>query len=431
MHGDTLFAQEGPFTPRTIYEAPRVGRPARREVITSTCGHNCGGRCVVNAHVVDGRMVKISTDPRKWSPGASAAPRLRARLRAGGARLSSRPAPPPLRRKGPRGAGQWERDLVGRGPRRGGGQMRRVRDTYGAAAILDCSRSGSTALLHNRAIVQRLLHLFGGCTELWSNLSAEAEIFAVRHTFGAKADYKAPAARPGLPQLEAHAHVGLEPGRRALRHQRHGVCEVGQAARHAHRVRGPAGDPVEPAGRRRAHLHPALDGRGHAHRHGLRHRERGAARPGVLRPPRARPGRGAPAAGRAARLVVPLVPVRPRRRRAQDAGVGGADHRGARRDHPPAGPRVRHREAGGHPLRLRAGAHALRRAVPPRRLHAGRHHRQHRHPRRQPGCSGGAKRRIKRHAVRRQSHGGPGGLEAARRPAGARQGRRLSRPTSR
>ena len=82
-------------------------------------------------------------------------------------------------RTGPRGAGQFERvswddalDEVAR-------QMLRVRDTYGPAAILDCSRTGSLSSLHGRGVSQRFLHMFGGCTELWSNLSAEAEMFAI------------------------------------------------------------------------------------------------------------------------------------------------------------------------------------------------------------------------------------------------------------
>src|SRR5438046_8844594 len=75
--------------------------------------------------------------------------------------------------------------------------MRRVRDTYGAAAILDCSRTGSLSMLHNaRVTAQRLLHRFGGCTELWSNISAEAEVFAVHMTYGAKADYKSGGREP-------------------------------------------------------------------------------------------------------------------------------------------------------------------------------------------------------------------------------------------
>jgi anaerobic dimethyl sulfoxide reductase subunit A len=185
------------MTRATIYEAPRVAPAPGETVVTSTCGHNCGGRCIVNAHVRDNRIVKISTDPRKWTPEM---PPLHACVRGFG--QAERVHHPdrlqhPLRRTGPRGSGRFERvswdealDEVAR-------QLRRVRDTYGPAAILDCSRTGSLSMLHNaRASAQRLLHLFGGCTELWSNISAEAEVFSVRMTYGAKADYKSAGREP-------------------------------------------------------------------------------------------------------------------------------------------------------------------------------------------------------------------------------------------
>ena len=50
----------------TIYEAPRPEPKLDEQVVTSTCGHNCGGRCVVNAHVRGGRIARISTDSRRW-----------------------------------------------------------------------------------------------------------------------------------------------------------------------------------------------------------------------------------------------------------------------------------------------------------------------------------------------------------------------------
>ena len=53
---------------QTIYQQPRRMGRAGETVVTSTCGHNCGGRCVVNAHVVNDRIVKISTDPARWQP---------------------------------------------------------------------------------------------------------------------------------------------------------------------------------------------------------------------------------------------------------------------------------------------------------------------------------------------------------------------------
>src|SRR2546423_8714253 len=175
---------------RILYEAPRVAAAPGETVVTGACGHTWGGRCGVNAHVRGGKIVKISTDPRKWTPEM---PPLHACVRGFG-QLERMNHPDrlrhPLRRTGPRGSGQFEPigwdealDEVAR-------QLRRVRDTYGPAAILDCSRSGNTAMLHNRAVVQRLLYKFGGCTDLWSNISAEAEVFAVRETFGQKADYK-------------------------------------------------------------------------------------------------------------------------------------------------------------------------------------------------------------------------------------------------
>ena len=56
------------MTTAVIYEAPRAEPRAGETIVTSTCGHNCGGRCVVNAHVRDDRIVHISTDARRWQP---------------------------------------------------------------------------------------------------------------------------------------------------------------------------------------------------------------------------------------------------------------------------------------------------------------------------------------------------------------------------
>ena len=179
-----------------VYEAPRPPAAPGETVVTSTCGHNCGGRCVVNAHVREGRIVRISTDPRKWTP--EVAP-LHACVRGFG-QLERLNHPDrvvhPLRRVGPRGGGRFERIGWDEALDEVAGQMRRIRDTYGPAAILDCSRTGSLSMLHSRSTVKRLLYMFGGCTELWTNISAEAEVYAVRQTYGAKADYKSAGREP-------------------------------------------------------------------------------------------------------------------------------------------------------------------------------------------------------------------------------------------
>ena len=181
---------------QTIYEAPRPAPKAGETVVTSTCGHNCGGRCVVNAHVVDGKIAKISTDSRRWNPDHPPLPAC-----ARGVGQIERVYHPdrlkyPMRRTGPRGSGQFERitwdealDEIAR-------ELLRVRERYGNGAILDASRSGSTSKLHSRATLRRFLHMFGGCTDMWSNMSCQAEEYSVAMTFGPETHYKAAGREP-------------------------------------------------------------------------------------------------------------------------------------------------------------------------------------------------------------------------------------------
>ena len=77
----------------------RVGCPA----------HNCGGRCLLIAHVENGRITRLDTDDR---PDSLAAPQLRACVR-GRAYLRRQYHPDrllhPLKRVGQRGEGKFER----------------------------------------------------------------------------------------------------------------------------------------------------------------------------------------------------------------------------------------------------------------------------------------------------------------------------------
>jgi anaerobic dimethyl sulfoxide reductase subunit A len=179
----------------TIYQKPRQPEAPGERLVTTTCAHNCGGRCVVNAHVRDGRIVKISTQPGQWNPEL---PPLFACVR--GFATEDRVNHPdrlkyPMRRVGDRGAGEFERISWDEALNEVARQMLRIRDTYGPAAILDCGASGSTSILHNRNVVKRLLNMFGGCTERWGSMSNEAEVFAFRHTYGKHEGIGGPAGR--------------------------------------------------------------------------------------------------------------------------------------------------------------------------------------------------------------------------------------------
>ena len=151
---------------------------------------------MVNAHVRDGRIVHISTDQRRWNPEL---PPLAACARGVG-QIERTYHPDrlqyPMRRVGPRGSGKFERISWDEALDTVAGELLRVRATYGNAAILDGSRTGSQSVLHGRVAAQRFLYMFGGCTVLWSNMSAEAEVFAVKMTYGANADYKSAGREP-------------------------------------------------------------------------------------------------------------------------------------------------------------------------------------------------------------------------------------------
>ena len=158
----------------------------------------------------------------------AAAARVRARLRPGRARQPSRPAAASAAPDRAARQRAVRADLLGRGARRG-----RAPDAARPRHLRP--RRHPRLLAHRqpvdaprpRASRQRLLHMFGGCTELWSNISAEAEIFAVRMTYGAKAEYKSGGPRAHrLRQLAADRDVGLEPGRRHVRHRHAAVPQA-------------------------------------------------------------------------------------------------------------------------------------------------------------------------------------------------------------
>ena len=212
--------------------------------------------------------------------------------------------------------------------------------------------------------------MFGGCTELWRNLSAEAEVFAVKQTYGAKADYKS-AGREPIDYVNSRLIVmwGWSPAdgtfgtgtlqylKRAKQHGVRIVCVDPRVTRSSRQLADehvfirPSTDAAALIAMAYVIASRGLHDQAYLDRYVLGFDE-------AHLPP------GAP------RRVLSRVPHGRGGRRAEDAAVGGGDHRNARRDHRAARGRVRDAEAGGAPLRLRARAHDPRRAVPPRGLRA-------------------------------------------------------------
>ena len=365
------------MTTGTIYEAPRAAPLARETIVTSTCAHNCGGRCVVNAHVRDDRIVRISTDARRWQPEHPPLPAC-----ARGIGQIERTYHPdrlqyPQRRVGPRGSGQYTRiswdealDEIAR-------EMRRVRAVYGIAAILDASRTGTQSMLHGRVAAQRFLYMFGGCTDLWSNMSAEAEVFAVRVTYGDKIDYKAAGREPtdyvnsglilmwGWSPGDGTFGTGTMPYLKAAKRQ--GTRIVCVDPRRTMTSRQLADEHI--------FIRPSTDAAALIAMayvivsEGLHDQE-------FLRPPRARIRRAAPAGGCTEGCIISFVSAGTVGRRGEDAGMGRGDHRHPGRNAAPSGDGICHHKAGGIAGRLCARPHGAWRAVPSCRVRARGDHRQ-------------------------------------------------------
>jgi anaerobic dimethyl sulfoxide reductase subunit A len=152
----------------------RVGCPA----------HNCGGRCLLKAHIQDGVIVRLETDDR---PDRVEDPQLRACTR-GRAYLRRQYHPDrlkhPLRRVGERGEGRFERiswdealDLLA-------GEIRRVREAYGNGALFVPYGTGGYGQTTGSQTARRLMNLYGGCLGIWNSYSWAAINVATPTVYG-------------------------------------------------------------------------------------------------------------------------------------------------------------------------------------------------------------------------------------------------------
>ena len=139
----------------------RVGCPA----------HNCGGRCLLRAHIKECVITQLETDDR---PDSVADPQLRACVR-GRAYLRRQYHPDrlkyPLKRVGKRGEGKFERisweealDTIVR-------EMRRIKAAYGNRALFVPYGTGGSSHTMGSEAAHRLMNLFGGCLDYYGSYS--------------------------------------------------------------------------------------------------------------------------------------------------------------------------------------------------------------------------------------------------------------------
>ncbi|AGK56048.1 DMSO/selenate family reductase complex A subunit [Bacillus sp. 1NLA3E] len=157
------------------------------EVIVSTCNvNNCGGRCIIKAHVKDGVVVRVSTDTSKADD--LSAPPLRACVR--GRSYRSMLYHPdrlkyPMKRVGKRGEGKFERISWKEAVNTIASEMKRIGDKYGPESRFDIYATGQCWGLHGGSTsVRKLLSLTGGYLNYRNDYSSGAGNVATPYTYG-------------------------------------------------------------------------------------------------------------------------------------------------------------------------------------------------------------------------------------------------------
>ncbi len=149
-------------------------------IVPTVCASHCGGACLLKVHVRDGVITRIETDDGEE-------PQLRGCLR--GRAYRQRVYAPdrllyPLKRVGQRGEGRFERISWDEALDTVAGELKRIRDTYGAASTILAQMTGDVCSLNNFGAMDRLLSMAGGYTSPWGVTSFQAGVYASLVTYG-------------------------------------------------------------------------------------------------------------------------------------------------------------------------------------------------------------------------------------------------------
>jgi len=157
-----------------ILRATRAPEPTHQEtrVVPVACNYNCGGRCLIKAHVSGGRILRVSTDD---SPDTEASPQLRACLK--GRSNHTRLYHPdrllyPLKRVGKRGQGRFERITWAEAVDILAHNLKRVLETHGPQSVYIQYATGDQGAISGRNCARRLMNLLGGYLDYYNSYSS-------------------------------------------------------------------------------------------------------------------------------------------------------------------------------------------------------------------------------------------------------------------
>jgi len=166
---------------RLLEKKPKIELdPAQTKTVHSGCSQDCGGQCPLTYHVRDDRVVKIEPHDVGLPEYRVCVRGLLAHYRVYAAdRLKF-----PLKRVGQRGEGKFIRVSWDEALNEVAEQITRIKDTYGPAAVMNLSWSGSTGRLHHATLSKRFLNMAGGQTKCWGGCSYQGAFFSNLATYG-------------------------------------------------------------------------------------------------------------------------------------------------------------------------------------------------------------------------------------------------------
>ncbi|HMM19131.1 MAG TPA: molybdopterin-dependent oxidoreductase [Selenomonadales bacterium] len=172
-------------------DAAGGGPEAGETLIPTSCTHNCGGRCLLYAHVQDGVLTRLSTDT---APDTPEVPQIRACLR--GRSQRKRLYHPdrlryPMKRVGGRGKGRFARIGWDEALDTIAAELTRIRKAYGNEAIHLIYGTGVYGQISQSWItpamggaLPRFLHMAGGYLGYYNTYSSACFSYAAPYTYG-------------------------------------------------------------------------------------------------------------------------------------------------------------------------------------------------------------------------------------------------------
>jgi anaerobic dimethyl sulfoxide reductase subunit A len=153
-----------------------------KKTIPVSCNKDCAAGCPLLAHVEDGKVVKITNNPKgtPYMKGCS----------KGFQAMQVAEAPDrllqPLIRTGARGSGDFKEVSWDEALDYTAAGLRKIEGKFGSQSVIFLGGSGSCrGALHNTAsLTQRFLNMFGGYTQTYSNYSSAASDFVTPYVFG-------------------------------------------------------------------------------------------------------------------------------------------------------------------------------------------------------------------------------------------------------